>query len=475
MFTSRLQEIESILKSNAPMSLAEIIHEEIKEFKGSPQYAIMLEAEQYYRNRSDIQRKTNDIEERSNTKIEHPILKKLVDQKANYLLSKPFTVESENQAYADALNEIFDHEFRRGIKSLGRGAVKAGIAYIAPFFKDGKLKFMRLPSYEVIPLWSDAEHKELGAYIRFYNQEVFEGKDKKTVMRVEYWDLTGVKRYVSKGDNLIPDLDMGAEESHFNINGKPFNFDVVPIAWLKYNEEELPLQYYIKDLIDDINWQTSVTADVLRDVAKFIYVIKGYGGENLKEFIRHLRESMAIKVDENGGVDKLQAEVNVDAVMSFLDKNRRDLFDFANGVDTKDPDLGNASGTAINFRYMDLDTDCASLAAELQDTFLRMKVFFDVYLQAIGKGDFTKETFDITFNADMPVNETDIITNIRNSEGIISKRTQLANHPWVKDVDEELKQLDEEQKKAMEEFGAGLFDGVMGAAAQGGEDVNAEE
>ena len=78
---------------HATMTLAQIVTEEIREFKASEQYANMIQAEAYYRNRTDVQRKTNDVANRSNTRIEHPILKKLVDQKANYLLGKPFTVE----------------------------------------------------------------------------------------------------------------------------------------------------------------------------------------------------------------------------------------------------------------------------------------------------------------------------------------------------------------------------------------------
>ena len=54
----------------ATMTLAQIVSEEIREFKASPEYAIMLEAESYYRNRSDVQRKTVDVANRSNTKIE---------------------------------------------------------------------------------------------------------------------------------------------------------------------------------------------------------------------------------------------------------------------------------------------------------------------------------------------------------------------------------------------------------------------
>lgn len=270
------------------------------------------------------------------------------------------------------------------------------------------------------------------------------------------------------------DKEYGTEEndyteSHFVVGNKAYNWEEVPIAWLRYNDEELPLCYFVKDLIDDINWQTSVTADVLRDVAKFIYILKNYGGQDLGEFIKDLKEHLAIKVTSDGGVDKLQADLNIDAVMAFLDKQRRDVFDFASAVDTKDPDLGNASGTAINFRYMDLDADCDALGTELKETFQRLKLFIDVYLQLIGKGDFTKEQFDIIFNVDMPVNETEVINNIRASEGILSKRTQIQNHPWVTDADEELARIEEERKKAMEEFGSGLFDNDLGVRNEGDE------
>ena len=172
---------------------------------------------------------------------------------------------------------------------------------------------------------------------------------------------------------------------------------------------------------------------------------------------------MAIKVTTDGGVDKLQADLNIDAVMAFLDKQRRDVYDFAAAVDTKDPDLGNASGTAINFRYMDLSSDCDSLATELKDTFQRLKLFIDVYLQIAGKGDFSKETFDIVFNMDLPVNETDVIQNAVASESLLSKRTILQNHPWVTDADEEMERIDAEKKAAMEEYGEGLFGDALGA------------
>lgn len=462
MEITRMQRLEQAIRLGAPMSLPEILEEEIRLFRESEEYRHMIEADSYYANRSDVQRKTTDLARHSNTKIEHPILKKLVDQKADYLLGKPFTVNALNDTYSGLLNEFMGDTFRRKIKSLVKGAVKSGIAYLAPYIDtDGKLQFMRLPSTEVVPIWVDEERTRMDGYIRFYDQVVYQGRLRKVIQKVEYWDTNGVQFYQTAGEGttrLFPDPDRKNQSYHFIYDGQKLNWARLPLCWLKYNEEERPLCYYVKELIDDINWQTSVTADVLRDIAKFIYILKGYGGADLAELVSDLKKYLAVKVERDGGVDKLQADLNIDAVMAFLEKNRRDIYDYANAVDIVNTDLGNASGVAINFRYMGLDTDCASIGAELKDTFQQMKPFIDACFQMDGSGNYSDCTFDVVFNMDLPVNETDIINNVRNSEGIISKRTILQNHPWVKDVDEELEQLRQEKKElarnVMEELAA---------------------
>ena len=106
---------------------------------------------------------------------------------------------------------------------------------------------------------------------------------------------------------------------------------------------------------------------------------------------------------------------------------------------------------------MDLDADCSDLAAEMQAAFLQMKPFLDTWFQLKGCGDFGGDSFEIQFNMDMPVDETEIISNINNSASLLSQRTLLENHPWVKDVDAELAALDEQRQKEMEQYGAGLF------------------
>ena len=440
------------LERSGAMTWEQIVSNEIAEFRASDKCALIQRAEQYYRNRSAVQGKQNDIAKRSNTKIEHALVRKLVNQKANYLLSKPFTISGDSAAYSQALADFFDDELRAKVKSFTQGAVKSGIAYLIPYFEDDRLRFMRVPSDELIPLWTDTESSRLDGFIRFYDRIEYQGTTRIIMHHAEYWSRDGVQ-YFQSLDSFYKQVG-GGFTPHFHINGKPFNWADVPLVWLKYNEEELPLAYFIGELVDSVNWQTSVTNDVLQDIAKFIFVLKNYGGADLAEFVDELRKTLAIKVDSDGGVDTIQPQVNVSEVLAFIDKNRRDIYDLADGVDTKDPDLGNASGTALYFRYMGLDNDCAGLGASLKEAFQRMKRFIDVYFALTGKGDFSSEKLDVVFNTDMPVNESEVITNCRNSEGIISRRTILENHPWTKDPEEEQKRLDEENgADSMDVFG----------------------
>lgn len=448
----------ALLQKSGAMSWEEIISNEIAEFKASDRYRLICEGERYYQNRSAVQTKTKEIKKRSNTKIEHPIVRRLVKQKADYLLSKPFTISSDSEDYSKALNELFDNKFRRKLYGFCRNAVKTGIAYLLPYFKDGKLLFMGIPARELIPLWTDTESSELDSFIRFYERVEYQGRSKITVQYAEYWCREGVQYF--RGENGVYRYDPqygSGYVPHFSVDGKPYNWTEAPLLWLRYNEDEFPLAYFVKELVDSINWQTSVTEDTLRDIAKFIYVIKNYGGTDLAQFVKELQECLAVEVHSDGGVEKLQPEVDVSGVLSYLDKQRRDIYDYAAGVDTKDPDLGNASGTALMFRYMGLDNDCADLGAEMQAAFERLKAFADTYFQLIGKGDFSSEIFSVVFNTDMPVNETEIIGNCKNSVGMISNRTILENHPWIKSAEDEQHRIDEEKQAAADSMGGDPF------------------
>jgi len=59
------------------------------------------------------------------------------------------------------------------------------------------------------------------------------------------------------------------------------------------------------------------------------------------------------------------------------------------------------------------------------------------------------ESINFIFNRDLPVNQQDTIDAIKNSVGILSERTLVANHPFTVNVDEELEQIKKERQETL--------------------------
>ena len=52
----------------------------------------------------------------------------------------------------------------------------------------------------------------------------------------------------------------------------------------------------------------------------------------------------------------------------------------------------------------------------------------------------------------MMVNTSEQIANAKNSVGILSEETVVANHPWTKDVKDELARIKKEKEEQMKQF-----------------------
>jgi SPP1 family phage portal protein len=462
-----MQRIINIIEAGAQsaMSLEQIIKTEIDEWLRSAERQWMLTGQRYYVGDHDIlQRKRTaigeggelvEVKNLANNKLVHAFVRKLADQKVGYLLGKPLSIQTENEEYLDLLNEIFDKSFLRLLKNVGKEAVNKGKAWLHVYYdEEGKLSFKKIPSEEIIPLWRDADHTKLDAVIRVYEVEVYEGTTRKIITKVEFWDTSGVRRYVLSEGGLIPDVEAGDVGSHFvavrDGQEQPYNWERVPFIAFKYNDEEIPLLKVIKSLVDDYDAKTSDHANNLEDLPNSIYVIRNYDGQDLGEFRRNMATYRAVKVRDEGGVDTLDLDLNTDAAEKHLDRLRKDIYEFGRGVDTQSEKFGNSpSGIALKFLYADLDMDANIIETEFQASLEQLLWFVNQHLANTGAGDFSNETVEFVFNRDILINETDAITNIKNSVGILSDETLVAQHPWVTDVQEELdrirKQREEEQ------------------------------
>ncbi|EQB4336197.1 phage portal protein [Clostridium botulinum] len=464
--------IDKILNSgsNSVMSLEEIIQEEIKEWLSSQTRQLMLDGQRYYKGDADILKRKRmaivedgeleEVKNLANNKLVHQFVRKLTDQKIGYLLSKPLSVQTDNETYKNVLDDIFNKSFMRLLKNLGKDAINKGIAWAQIYYNsDGELRFKRLPSEEIIPLWKDSEHTKLDALIRVYEIIVYEGKTKKTVQKVEYWDTKQVLRYINDNGKLIPDVEAPEDEGHFSMvddkgNKKSFTWSKVPFVYFKYNDEEQPLIKFVKSLVDDYDRNKSDNSNNLEDLPNSIYVLKDYDGENLGEFRRNMSLYRAVKVAGDGGVETRNLEINVEAYKTHIEQTRKDIYEFGRGVDTQSDKFGNSpSGIALKFLYNDLDMDCNIIETEFQASLEYLLWFVNQHLINTGQGDFTNENVEFVFNRDTLINETDSINNCQSSVGIISDETIVANHPWAtKDELEKIKKQKEERESMYPNF-----------------------
>lgn len=453
----------------AAMSMEDIIRLEITNWLSSPERDLMITGQKYYCGDSDILNRIRTvigdggqeiaISNLANNKLVHNFARKLVDQKIGYMLSKPLSIQTNNEIYQQTLNEILDKSFLRVLMNIGKEAINKGKAWLHIYYdENGKLSFKKIPSEEIIPLWQDAAHTELDAVIRIYDIEAYEGTQKTIIHKVEFWDANGVQRYVYDGGNLLPDIEAGEFTSHFIIiddqgNEQGYNWERIPFVCFKYNDEEIPLIKFVKSLVDDYDKQVSDNSNNLEDLPNSIYVIKNYDGTDLGEFRRNLSVFRAVKVTDEGGVDTLSMDFNVDAFKTHMDMLRKAIYEFGRGVDTQSEKFGgDKSGVALKFLYADLDMDCNIIETEFQASLEQLRWFIDRHIANTIGQDFSDEVVDFIFNRDIIINETDAIQNAKASVGLISDETIVANHPWVTNTQEELDRISKERQAGIDAY-----------------------
>lgn len=442
---------------------------EIKDWRDSKRRKEQMAGSLYYEGKQDIlqrQRtiigedgKVQVVQNLPNNKLVDNQFALMVDQKTNYLVGKPFSVNCENKTYVNILNTVFNRRFRRLLKYVCEDALLGGIGWLFPYYNEkGELAFKHFPAHEILPFWADDDHTVLDCAIRLYAQEVWNGYQKETVERVEIFKPDGLWRYIFKNDILTPDVEAGEHESYFTVSeGEEetlLNWDRIPLIPFKYNKREIPLLNRVKSLQDGINTLLSdFENNMQEDARNTILVLKNYDGQNLGEFRRNLATYGAVKVREDGGVETLSVEVNSENYKSILELLKKALINNARGYDAKDDRMGNNPNQMnIQSMYSDIDLDANGMETEFQAAFEELLWFVNMDLANRGKGDFEGEEITITFNRDMIMNEKEVIESVKNSVGILSKETLIAQHPWVDNVSEELKRVEQEEQAELDKM-----------------------
>jgi len=456
--TQRINAIVT-MGANERISDKHFLELEISKWKDSDARKMQIVGEAYYGGEHDItnaKRKVigkngelKEVHNLPNNRFIDNQYAKMVDQKTNYLVGSPFTVTSDQKEYDKTLNKYFNNAFMRTFKSLTEDALNQGIGWLFPYRENGTLMFKKFESYEIKPFWKDSAHTELDFFIRLFEIEAYttNGETEK-IEKVEVYSLTGIDFYI---------LDKGLKED----KDKPHqdyldsdNWGRIPLIPFKYNNKEIPLIKRVKSLQDGINKMLSDFGNRMQeDTRNTILVLENYDGQDLGEFRDKLSQYGAVHVrtedGAKGGVTTLTLEFSSENYDSILKLLKKALIENARGYDAKDDRLMNSPNQMnIQSMYSDIDLDANGMEIEFQAALEQVIYFINKNSHIdTNVGD---SNYKITFNRNVLINTTDLISNCKNSVGMISNKTILERHPFVEDVQAELDQIEKESSETDE-------------------------
>ena len=470
METKRICEI--IQKdANSRLSDVEFLSKEVTKWLTSKKRKEQLTGELYYEFEQDILKKQRMIigengemivdAQLPNNKMLDNQYAKAVDQKVNYILSKPITFKTENDAYSKLLTNIFDKRFVRALKNVGKDCYNGGLGYLYPYYDEqGNFKFKRFKPWEINVYWKDDDKTEIDCFIHYYELQGYEGKEEKLFRYVEVYDTKGIHKFEYINGMLKKDYSTYHFETDEDGQTVEYNWNKVPLIAFKSNSNCIPLIRKCKCLQDAINEILSQFKDGMDENAggSSVIVIKNYDGENLGTFRRNLATYKAVKVrtvdGADGGIDKLEINVNAENFSIILHELRKALIQNCKCYDTEElKSSGSPNEMTIKSVFSDIDLDANELETEFQASFEELLWFVNQHLANSGVGNFENEKVEVIFNRDMMVNDSQVIADLNASASILSHKTLVSMHPWVNDVEAELKQIEVEKQEVLDEYG----------------------
>lgn len=438
----------------------------------SPQRKWQIIGERYFRGYHDILKKkrmTINAEDEMiplhkllpNNKFIDNQYAKMVQQKVNYIFSKPFQFQTSNSKYQEELEKIFDQEFMRTLKMLGEQSINCGVGWLHPYYDmKGELRFKVFNSWEICPIWADDTETTLAFAIRIYPFKIFQNNAEVIIDRVEVYTPDGIEYYILENSKLIPDNKKAYITVRTTYDSYPMNWGgQIPLIPFKSNSRSIPLITCCKSLQDGINQVMSVFGDLLMEnMDSSLLVVKGFVGDDKeKDALRFnflMKRTLFINNDdtEKGGVDTLRLEVdhtNYEYIITLL---RERLIEACRGYNIYDKRFSASSANEMNVKtaFNDMDLDTNGIELEFQHSFRQLLYFINKYLQSKGKGNYDLEEVTITFRRDTVMNVETMLQTLSGLGLELPQKLMYDQVPWIEDTEEALKLLKKDREERVQ-------------------------
>lgn len=399
---------------------------------------------------------------KANEKARHSYLQELINQCTNYLTSKPLKIQYKSKVSDEVKNKIDDELYKNNnFLSFIQDNIDNIQLYGRSFFRivkndKGENRFVIYDPKEMIMFYDDFDEPVLA--IRYYTKVelVDGGKNKKVFNKVQYAEIydseykeTWKKSKKGQWEKGKREYVYAKKQTFINAETKeviaeniePMDSQVFPIIEWRFNKDCSSTLSNIKDFIDLQDINLSDLANNVEDIQEAIWILENYNGQNLQEFMEDLKVKKAVKVGAGGSAHSETVQIPIEARSKLYELCDKNIYKFGFGINFSDrQSLGNVTGVGLRWSYAPLEQKANGIENNGQEP---LNNFFNILFKLIGV-DYDSNDLEFVFDRTMIANEQEQTSTVMSASSQLSQKTILSNLPMVKDVDEEIKQLEEE-------------------------------
>ena len=360
----------------------------------------------------------------------------IVENYRGYLTGKPITYDNEDfQEILDVLNyndvQTEDSEYLKNALIFGR-------AFECNYIdEEGQQRFRLFDSRQCVPIYENSLANELLYVVRFYREDLLDKANENYI--VEVYGPNSVKYY--RTSMVYVSFEFIREEFHY--------FGQCPVTVFKLNEEEESIFNQVMSLQDAYNQMLSDEIDSMDNFNNAYLVLKGLTAD--EEQLSEMKSNRVLIMDTDASAEFLTKDIKDTQIINTLQNYNDQIYKISGCPDFTSDKLLAQSGIALRYKLVGFENKAANIEQCMRKAIQRRLELIAAIFSLTD--DEPWQDVDINFTRNLPISlEPSTPDELMKYKGTVSDRTLLSLIPFVKNVDDEMAEIEIEKQANMELF-----------------------
>ena len=346
---------------------------------------------------------------------------------------------SVDYTHEDNIDDLLDILNYNDVKSEDseylRNALIFGRAFEMNYIDDDKKqRFRVLDSRQCIPVYDNTLNNDLRLVVRFWKEDLIDKHSESYIVEV-YDDKYRTKYRSTMG---FTSFELLEKEPHY--------FSQCPITPFMLDEEEDPIFMQIMTLQDAYNELISGEVDDFDSFCDAYLVLQGTTADD--QDIEDMKKKRVLIMDEDADAHYLTKSVSDTQIENMLTNINDQIHKIANSPDFNDEKFMAQSGVAMRYKLVGFENKASDIESHMKKA-LQRRIELIYNILRLTEGEEMWRDINITFHRNLPEDIADIANTVGQFRGLVSTKTLLSQIPFVSNVDDELKEVEREQKESM--------------------------